>query len=111
MGAKLSKVSYRENVVALLNGEVPDSQDGGDGYEVEEAPELGTAAWWNRFWVLPESADDVFALLPPKDIRALKKQAPGNLVVLLRRVGVVSTTFLLCQTRCSLPRCRLLQYC
>lgn len=55
MGASESKLAFKEDVFKL-SGE-PDIPAG--------------SPWWARFYQLPESADDVFALWSPNDLRHL----------------------------------------
>lgn len=55
MGASESKLAFKEDIFKL-SGEPNISAD---------------SAWWSRFYQLPESADDVFALWSPNDLRHL----------------------------------------
>lgn len=55
MGASESKLAFKEDIFKL-SGEPNIPAD---------------SAWWSRFYQLPESADDVFALWSPNDLRHL----------------------------------------
>ena len=55
MGASESKLAFKEDIFRL-SGEPDIPAD---------------STWWQRFYQLPESADDVFALWSPNDLRHL----------------------------------------
>lgn len=55
MGASESKLAFKEDIFKL-SGEKDIPAD---------------SSWWSRFYQLPESADDVFALWSPNDLRHL----------------------------------------
>ena len=70
MGASESKLTFKEDVFRLARE---------DNIPAE-------SEWWSQFYSLPESADDVFALWSPNDVRnltlntAAEKPAPGTQV-------------------------------
>lgn len=68
MGAADSKLAFRQSVFRLFNDRhIPMSEE----------------VYWNQFWQLPESADDIFSLLPGADIRKIRDEAPENFKTLL----------------------------
>ena len=40
-----------------------------------------------QFWLLPDTADDVFSLIGASDIRRVRDKARENLETLIRKVG------------------------
>ena len=73
MGASDSRIHFREHVVRLTQGAVEES----DG------------EFWQGFWTLPASAEDVFAELQPEHVRLLLRAQPANLHSLLRRASAL----------------------
>ncbi|KAJ3042122.1 cell wall biogenesis protein [Rhizophlyctis rosea] len=71
MGATESKLAFRKNVFQL--------------WEQRNIP-VDQEEYWSNFYKLPESAEDVFNLFAPKDIRKVRDTAPENLVTLLDKV-------------------------
>ncbi|KAJ3119325.1 hypothetical protein HK098_005592 [Nowakowskiella sp. JEL0407] len=72
MGATESKLAFRKNVLQL--------------FEVRNiSPE--NVEFWNAFIELPETAEDVFNLFSPKDLRKVRDSAPENLNTLLVAVS------------------------
>ncbi|KAJ3039459.1 hypothetical protein HK097_002827, partial [Rhizophlyctis rosea] len=68
MGATESKLAFRKNVFQLWEQRnIPASQE----------------EYWSNFYKLPETAEDVFNLFAPKDIRKVRDDAPENLETLL----------------------------
>lgn len=41
--------------------------------------------FWENFWMLPTTAEDVFAIFTPRNLRKLKKEQPGNLRMLVEQ--------------------------
>ncbi|KAK4468924.1 hypothetical protein MN116_007590 [Schistosoma mekongi] len=81
MGGDNSKLGYRNAVIQLTTKTQPvDSND--DNF-------------WNQFWAeYPMSIQDIFALVPAAEIRALRTEAPNNLATLcykaVERIAQVS---------------------
>ncbi|KAJ3063831.1 hypothetical protein HK102_008374, partial [Quaeritorhiza haematococci] len=71
MGATESKLAFRKNVFML--------------YEQRNIPSTDSE-YWQRFYQLPETAEDVFNLFSPKDIRKVRDAAPENLRTLITKV-------------------------
>ncbi|KAI9105592.1 high-temperature-induced dauer-formation protein-domain-containing protein [Phlyctochytrium arcticum] len=71
MGATESKLAFRKNVFQL--------------YEQQNIP-ASNDEYWSNFYKLPETAEDVFNLFSPKDIRKVRDTAVGNLETLLHKV-------------------------
>ncbi|KAJ1550708.1 hypothetical protein HK096_005475, partial [Nowakowskiella sp. JEL0078] len=71
MGATESKLAFRKNVLQL--------------FEVRNISK-DNVEYWNAFIELPESAEDVFNLFSPKDLRKVRDLAPENLQTLLQTV-------------------------
>lgn len=71
MGASESKLAFRRNVFRL--------------YEERNIP-VTDDAFWSTFTELPVSAEDVFGLFNPQDIRSVRDKAPENLKTLLKKV-------------------------
>lgn len=42
-------------------------------------------SFWEAFWALPQSVEDVFNNIKPEDVRHLKQHAPRNLALLLHK--------------------------
>ncbi|KAL0139414.1 high-temperature-induced dauer-formation protein-domain-containing protein [Mucor lusitanicus] len=71
MGAADSKLAFRKSVFRL--------------YEDTTIP-VTENDYWEQFWVLPESADDVFSLIGANDIRRTRDTARGNFETLIDKV-------------------------
>ncbi|KAL9549615.1 hypothetical protein MBANPS3_005114 [Mucor bainieri] len=71
MGAADSKLAFRKSVFRL--------------YEETTIP-VTENEYWEQFWILPESADDVFSLIGANDIRRTRDTARGNFEVLIDKV-------------------------
>lgn len=67
MGAQESKLSFRRGIFRL--------------HEERNIPE--DDPYWTSFWTLPESAEDVFTLFSPTDIRKARDDAPENIETLV----------------------------
>ncbi|KAL1632627.1 hypothetical protein SLS56_003526 [Neofusicoccum ribis] len=78
MGASDSKLVFKQGIIRLS--------------EQTEIPADDT--YWTGFWELPESAEDVFTLFSPADIRRTRDNALGNLETL-----VLAVTSRLCVLR------------
>ncbi|KAJ3375642.1 hypothetical protein GGF31_002845 [Allomyces arbusculus] len=72
MGNTDSKVTFRNAVVRLLRD--------------QPVPEADRAQFFAQFWNLPSSADDVWTLLPPQDLRRLRDDRPVHFVHLCHAV-------------------------
>lgn len=70
MGAQESKLSFRRGIFRL--------------HEERNIPALDT--YWQNYWTLPESAEDIFTLFSASDIRKARDEAPENLHTLLLAV-------------------------
>jgi hypothetical protein len=70
MGLGDSKLEYKKGLEDLAHRTVPPTD----------------VDFWKRFWMLPSSSEDIFAMLKPDDIRKLKKEAPHNFATLLFKV-------------------------
>ncbi|KAG9288895.1 hypothetical protein G9A89_019517 [Geosiphon pyriformis] len=70
MGATDSKLTFRKGVFRLF----------------EERNIPATDEYWSQFWLLPESADDVFSLVGASDIRRVRDHARENLETLILKV-------------------------
>ncbi|KAF2663629.1 hypothetical protein BT63DRAFT_108320 [Microthyrium microscopicum] len=67
MGASDSKLVFKQGIFKLSEQkDIPNN----DGY-------------WNGFWELPESAEDIFTLFSPTDVRRTRDNALGNLETLI----------------------------
>lgn len=66
MGAQESKLSFRRGIFRL--------------HEERNIP--ANDPYWESFWTLPESAEDVFTLFSPTDIRKARDDAPENVETL-----------------------------
>ncbi|TPX57219.1 hypothetical protein PhCBS80983_g03995 [Powellomyces hirtus] len=71
MGATESKLAFRKSVFQL--------------YEQQDIPNTNDE-FWTSFYKLPETAEDVFNLFAPKDIRRVRDTAPGNLETLIHKI-------------------------
>ncbi|KAI7897731.1 high-temperature-induced dauer-formation protein-domain-containing protein [Cokeromyces recurvatus] len=71
MGATDSKLAFRKNVFRLF-----------------EDKNIATSEneYWELFWTLPESADDIFSLIGASDIRKTRDSARNNLEVLIDKL-------------------------
>ncbi|KAL1925499.1 uncharacterized protein VTP21DRAFT_382 [Calcarisporiella thermophila] len=71
MGGQQSKLAFRRGFFRLFEERnIPPTAD----------------EYWTQFWTLPESADDVFSLITPSDIRRTRDTAPENLETLIQKV-------------------------
>lgn len=70
MGAQESKLSFRRGIFRL--------------HEERNIPASDT--YWQNYWTLPESAEDIFTLFSASDIRKARDEAPENLESLFRAV-------------------------
>ncbi|KAF2191963.1 hypothetical protein K469DRAFT_655176 [Zopfia rhizophila CBS 207.26] len=70
MGASDSKLTFKQGIFRLS--------------EPKEIP--ADDAYWTGFWELPESAEDVFSLFSPADIRRTRDNNLGNLETLILAV-------------------------
>ncbi|CAG8439428.1 1323_t:CDS:10 [Ambispora leptoticha] len=70
MGATDSKLAFRKGVFRLF----------------EERNIPASDEYWSQFWLLPESADDVFSLVGASDIRRVRDHARENLETLIYKV-------------------------
>jgi hypothetical protein len=48
--------------------------------------ETTTNDYWNTFFILPESPEDVFNLCSHKDLRDILEKQPSNLTKLIQKV-------------------------
>ncbi|KAJ3015600.1 hypothetical protein HKX48_004461 [Thoreauomyces humboldtii] len=71
MGATESKLAFRKSVFQL--------------YEQQNIPATNEEYWAN-FYKLPETAEDVFNLFAPKDIRRVREVAVSNLETLFQKI-------------------------
>ena len=69
MGQTESRVAFRQHVARLHAEEVPAEPD----------------AFWQQLWSVPKSAEEVFTLVQPDDVRALRRDRPKNLETLLQK--------------------------
>ncbi|KAK8229069.1 high-temperature-induced dauer-formation protein-domain-containing protein [Phyllosticta capitalensis] len=70
MGASDSKLVFKQGIIRLS--------------EQQDIP--ADDAYWTSFWELPESAEDVFSLFSPSDIRRTRDNAVANLETLILAV-------------------------
>lgn len=70
MGAQESKLSFRRGIFRL--------------HEERNIPK--DDAYWESYWTLPESAEDIFTLFSATDIRKTRDEAPENLKTLIQVV-------------------------
>ncbi|CAG8593787.1 3735_t:CDS:10 [Funneliformis mosseae] len=68
MGATESKLVFRKGVFRLFEERATNDE------------------YWSQYWLLPESADDVFSLVGAQDIRRVRDQARENLQTLINKV-------------------------
>ncbi|KAF9978290.1 hypothetical protein BGZ75_010083 [Mortierella antarctica] len=68
MGAADSKLAFKKSVFRL--------------FEERSIPSSAND-YWEQFWTLPESADDVFLLVGSQDIRRVRSEAHENLECLV----------------------------
>ncbi|KAJ3186023.1 hypothetical protein HDU85_000937 [Gaertneriomyces sp. JEL0708] len=71
MGATESKLAFRKSVFQI--------------YEQKNVPATNES-FWNNFYTLPDTAEDVFNLFGAKDIRRVRDTAPANLETLLSKI-------------------------
>ncbi|KAI9199583.1 high-temperature-induced dauer-formation protein-domain-containing protein [Polychytrium aggregatum] len=71
MGAAESKLAFRKQVFALFEQRNIPSED----------------KIWEGFYQLPDSAEDIFNLFSPKDIRRVRDSAPENFITLIKKVS------------------------
>ncbi|KAH9268293.1 hypothetical protein BASA83_009454 [Batrachochytrium salamandrivorans] len=72
MGAAESKLAFRKNVFAL--------------YEQQSIPQ-DNQAFWDSFLQLPETPENVFNLISPKDVRKIIQEYPDNIKMLARKAS------------------------
>ena len=66
MGGSNSKADLADILVALAQNDVsPDAHD-----------------FWDELWKLDTTAEDVFELITPEDVRHLRRERPENVVTL-----------------------------
>ncbi|CAG8556077.1 1200_t:CDS:10 [Paraglomus brasilianum] len=70
MGAADSKLAFRKGVFRLF----------------EERNIPADDEYWLQFWLLPDTADDVFSLIGASDIRRVRDKARENLETLIRKL-------------------------
>uniref|UniRef100_A0A3Q2YC67 HID1 domain containing n=1 Tax=Hippocampus comes TaxID=109280 RepID=A0A3Q2YC67_HIPCM len=69
MGSGDSKLHFRKAVIQLTSS--------------TQAVEASDEVFWDQFWAQPSmSVQDIFALVPPAEIRALREESPSNLATL-----------------------------
>ncbi|XP_051927731.1 protein HID1b isoform X2 [Hippocampus zosterae] len=69
MGSGDSKLHFRKAVIQLTSS--------------TQAVEASDEVFWDQFWAEPSmSVQDIFALVPPAEIRALREESPSNLATL-----------------------------
>ncbi|KAF9341526.1 hypothetical protein BGZ91_007183 [Linnemannia elongata] len=81
MGAADSKLAFKKGVFRL--------------FEERNIPSNANE-YWEQFWTLPESADDVFLLVGSQDIRRVRDEARENLECLIEKI--LSRLFSLCDS-------------
>ncbi|KAF9962927.1 hypothetical protein BGZ65_007163 [Modicella reniformis] len=81
MGASDSKLTFKKGVFRL--------------FEERNIPSA-TNDYWEQFWTLPESADDVFLLVGSQDIRRVRDEARENLECLIEKI--LNQLFRLCES-------------
>ncbi|KAI8817091.1 high-temperature-induced dauer-formation protein-domain-containing protein [Fimicolochytrium jonesii] len=103
MGATESKLAFRKNVFQLYEQQVPSSLLSSRPFLTEISPNLcpflqnippTSQEFWHNFYTLPDTAEDVFNLFAPKDIRRVRDVAGGNLVTLIEKILDRISTFL-----------------
>jgi hypothetical protein len=52
--------------------------------------------FWAALYVAPLTAEDVFALVTPDDVRGLREEQPENLSTIIFKVGVYTLSFAHC---------------
>ncbi|KAJ8327168.1 hypothetical protein QVD99_004978 [Batrachochytrium dendrobatidis] len=72
MGAAESKLAFRKNVFAL--------------YEHQAIPQ-DNQAFWDSFLELPDTPENVFNLISPKDVRKIIQEHPENIKMLVQKVS------------------------
>lgn len=70
MGAQESKLSFRRGVFRL--------------HEEHDIPL--NDPYWQSYWTLPESAEDIFTLFSAADIRKARDESPENIETLIRAI-------------------------
>ncbi|KAG0280223.1 hypothetical protein BGZ96_001622 [Linnemannia gamsii] len=81
MGAADSKLAFKKSVFRL--------------FEERNIPS-NSNDYWEQFWTLPESADDVFLIVGSQDIRRVRDEARENLECLIQKI--LSRLFMLCES-------------
>ncbi|KAF9084997.1 hypothetical protein BGX23_010059 [Mortierella sp. AD031] len=81
MGAADSKLAFKKGVFRL--------------FEERNIPSNANE-YWEQFWTLPESADDVFLLVGSQDIRRVRDEARENLECLIEKI--LGRLFSLCDS-------------
>jgi hypothetical protein len=69
MGAAESRAQFRLHIARLHEEEVPAEPND----------------FWQQLWTVPKSAEEVFTLVQPDDVRTLRKERPKNLETLLQK--------------------------
>ncbi|KAF8940484.1 hypothetical protein BGZ58_006156 [Dissophora ornata] len=82
MGAADSKLAFKKGVFRL--------------FEERNIPAAAND-YWEQFWTLPESVDDIFLLVESQDIRRVRDEAPENLECLIEKI--LGRLFELCESR------------
>lgn len=60
-------------------------------------------AFWDQFWAdTATSVQDVFALVPAAEIRAVREESPSNLATLCYKVRMALSSSVLCRQEVSL---------
>jgi hypothetical protein len=70
MGLAASKQDYPSYLRALVEREIAPDDD----------------QFWDAFWSMPGSVEDIFNSVKPDDVRHMKQQHPRNLAILLNKV-------------------------
>lgn len=70
MGLAASKQDYPSYLRALVEREIAPDDD----------------QFWDAFWSMPGSVEDIFNSVKPDDVRRMKQQHPRNLAILLNKV-------------------------
>ncbi|KAF9344783.1 hypothetical protein BGX26_003911 [Mortierella sp. AD094] len=81
MGAADSKLAFKKGVFRLFE---------------ERSISSSNDDYWEQFWILPESVDDVFLLVSSHDIRRVRDEARENLECLIEKV--LAQLFQLCES-------------
>jgi len=70
MGLGSSKQDYQTSLHALVEREISPNDN----------------QFWDAFWTLPQSVEDIFSNVKPDDVRKLKQKAPRNFALLFHKV-------------------------